>query len=75
MYSINVKIRRNKMKEFSVIIDKDEDVFFYCLCSGSPKSTSLFLCFQRLETGDHIEQFLVNTALTHTVVCPVKVFQ
>ena len=27
MYGINVKIRRNKMKEFSVIIDKDEDVF------------------------------------------------
>jgi predicted RNase H-like HicB family nuclease len=28
MYGIKVKIRRNKMKEFSVIIEKDEDGFF-----------------------------------------------
>jgi hypothetical protein len=30
---------------------------------------------QRLETGDHVEQFLVNAALTQAVECAVEIFQ
>ena len=52
MYGIKVKIRRNKMKEFSVIIDKDEDVFLLPLFRLSEEHiiVSLFSTPQNLRS-------------------------